>query len=291
MPIGTPLSQEIQVTHLVSAFTYELPADFAYEGERHPGWEFVYVHSGKARITADDLTYVLKSGEMVCHKPMEFHTIRPYQGAVNITVFCFQCAGEKMAYFNNKILLLAPRQKQYIHDIAEKAAQIFWPKSPLAIAADKQMDCRPDADPAAGQYVKNTIELLILSLMTAESADRRQRSEFYELATQRQTLTADIIHYLHEHIAQPVRLQDISTRFSYSLSSIKRIFRQETGCGVMEYLAHMRIEQAKRLLTESRLPLGEIALNLGFSNVYYFSNAFKKKTGQRPGEYRRDHHR
>lgn len=283
---GIPLKNTLDVTELTSAFYYELPAEFDYEGEKHDGWEFVYVERGKVSAGADDATYILKSGEMVCHKPMEFHKLKPYQGAASVIIFCFLCDSPRMQYFSRKILSITSRQKQLLDHIAETAKDFLKQKHPLDIARDGRMEMAEDATEIQAQSIKNAIELLILSLLTAESTKREARIADYAQWQERKTLTGDIAAYLQENLEKPLNLSDISQRFSYSLSSIKRIFKAETGYSVMEYLSRLRMEKAEKLLRETTLPVGEIALETGFANVYYFSNAFRKHSGMSPSRYR-----
>ena len=283
---GILLSEEITVTRLISAFYYDFPEDFDYEGETHPGWEFVYVEKGRVVARADDMTYILKSGEMVCHKPGEFHALKPYQGEASVIIFCFHCDGSTMTYFNNKILSINQRQKQYLNDIAISARSLLLPKSPIDIVKDRQMDRAPTGSVADEQYIKNTIELLILSLLNAHATERSKRVEFYEQHLHRSTLASDIIAYLNENLAEPVRLEEISRQFSYSLSSIKRIFKAETGYSIIDYLNNMRIEKAKELLRTKNASVEEISSTLGYANIYYFSNVFKTKVGKSPTKYR-----
>ena len=122
--------------------------------------------------------------------------------------------------------------------------------------------------------------------MDSEITERRKRVEFYEECVQRRTLTTDIKKYLNDNISEPIRLSDLSEKFSYSLSSIKRIFKNETGYTVIDYLNNIRIEKAKEMLVHSDSSVEDIAVTLGFSNAYYFSNCFKKKIGESPSKYR-----
>ncbi len=285
---GIPLSEEITVTRLISAFYHDFAEDFDYGGESHPGWEFVYVEKGRLTISADDMTYVLKSGEMVCHKPHEFHALKPYQGEASAIIVCFHCEGSTMTYFNNKILSINQRQKQYLNDIVINARSLLLPKAPLDIVADGTMDRNPEGTVTHEQYVKNAIELLILSLLNAHSTERSKRIEFYEQHLHRSTLAADIVAYLSENLAAPVRLDEISKKFSYSLSSIKRIFKAETGYSIIDYLGNMRIEKAKEMLRTENVSVEVIATTLGYANIYYFSNVFKIKVGKSPSKYRAD---
>ncbi len=285
MASGISLARDICVTGLVSAFHTHLPADFRFAGESHEAWEFVYVESGRVKARADHKSYILKKGELVCHKPGEFHDIHPYHGDADIIIFCFYCGSEKMRFFNNKILLVNQRQKQYLNDIASFASVLFLDKAPLDIARDGGMDRNPQASGETEQLIKNTLELLILSLMTAESTERQKRVESYALHLQRKTLTADIRRYLEEHLEQKILLGDISKYVSYSPSSIKRIFHEEMGCSIIQYATELRIERAKELLLHP-MPITEIAALVGFETVNYFSTVFKKQTGMTPSEFR-----
>jgi len=283
---GIPLKSELGVTRLISDFYYELPEDFDYSGESHSGWEFVYVDKGKVSVGADNATYILKQGEMVCHKPFEFHKVKPYEGKAAVIIICFESSDEYMAYFNNKILSVNQRQKQYLNDIADMGKTIFQPKLPLEIVRDGQMDPSPGATPLNLQFVKNAIQVLLLSLVNADTTEKQSRIAIYEHVTQRHTLTKKITEYLNENIDKAVTLEDISNRFSYSLSSIKRIFKEETGNSIIWYLNNLRMCRAKEMLLSSDMSIGNIALSLGFSNVYYFSTAFKKKWGISPAKFR-----
>ncbi len=283
------LSTEINVTHLSTAFHYHFDPKFSYDGEAHSGWEFVYVDQGCIKIQADDATYILKTGEMVCHKPMEFHNLEPYEGDATCIIFCFECTDDCMQYFNNKILFINSRQKMYIHDIAVNAKQLYAPKDPLDISKDGGMDRASNAEIKHEQFIKNTIELLLLSLLSSENLTKQKRAESFEQQEQRLTLTSEIIQHLKEHLDEPIRLVTLAEMYPYSLSSIKRIFKLETGHSIIDYLNHLRIKKAIDLLEHTSLQINDIAAKTGFADVYYFSNAFKKRTGKNPSAYRAKH--
>ncbi|MEE1314375.1 MAG: AraC family transcriptional regulator [Faecalimonas sp.] len=284
---GIKLLTAINVNYLVSAFHYHFRSDFSYDGEAHAGWEFVYVEQGHIKIQADDATYVLRSGEMVCHKPMEFHKLEPYEGDASCIIFCFECADDCMQYFNNKILFINQRQKVYLNDIASYAKHLFAPKEPLDISKDGAMDRASTAEIRHEQFLKNSIELLVLSLLSSENLEKQKRAESFEQTEQRLTLTAEIIAYLEAHLQEPIRLATLAELFPYSISSMKRIFKLETGSSIIDYLNRLRIKKAIDLLENTSLQINDIAIQTGFSDVYYFSNAFKKRTGKNPTSYRK----
>lgn len=286
---GSALSEKISVNRLFSDFYYEFPDDFNYSGDSHAGWEFVYIESGKVSVRAAGETFILKKGEMVCHKPFQFHSIKPFDKNTSVIIFCFEAGSAHdgyMEYFNNKILSVNQRQKQYLNDIADMGRTVFLEKDPLDTARDGQMDISPDATELDLQFIKNSIELLIISLLSSDATEKKARISLYEHFSQRQTLTENIIEYLEKNIGESVDLDGISRQFSYSLSSIKRIFREETGSGIIAYLNDLRMQKARELLCDKSLSIGEIANRVGFANTYYFSNAFKKHWGKSPSKFR-----
>ena len=80
---------------------------------------------------------------------------------------------------------------------------------------------------------------------------------------------------------------ETAAHFAVSPSHLSRVFHQETGFGVREYLIHYRIRQACDLLLNSELTVTQIADRCGFSDSNYFGDAFKKATGLSPREYRK----
>jgi len=67
---------------------------------------------------------------------------------------------------------------------------------------------------------------------------------------------------------------------------IKRIVEQTCSMPPKAYFISLKIEEAKRLLSETPMNVTEISQMLGFSSVHYFSRLFKSKTGMTPTEYR-----
>ncbi len=283
---GIVLSKTVEVNKLISAFCYNVPSDFAYPGEQHDGWEFVYVESGKICETVGTSKYIIKSGEMVCHKPFEFHCLEPYQGSPTIIVVCFKSDSAFMKCFNNMIISISKRQKEYLNDIIKVSQNLLIPKDPLDIVRDGCMQRSEGSKAELEQEIKNSLELLILSLTASASTEKEKRAESFSLYSHRQTLTEDIKSYINENLENSISLSDISDEFSYSKSTIKRIFKAETGKSVISYLLDKRLKKAKELLQDHSLSIGEITSRLGFSSVYYFSRFFKERTGQSPTKYR-----
>jgi AraC family transcriptional regulator len=64
------------------------------------------------------------------------------------------------------------------------------------------------------------------------------------------------------------------------------LFRQSTGRAPYEYVIYHRIERGKRLLSETNMPIMEIALEVGFAHHSHFADTFRHVTGMTPKQYR-----
>ena len=234
---------------------------------------------------ADDKRYIVRSGEMIFHKPMEYHNLNPYHGDATIIVCCFHCSYWDMKFFENKILSLNQRQKQYLSDIVANSEAFLLQKSPTEISADGRMFLKPDASASNGQVIKNTIELLLLSLHAIQGVPVQSRANSYSQHLSRKRLTEGIRSYLEKNIGNPICLADIAEAFSYSVSTIKTVFREETGKGIIAYYNDLRLAAAKEMLGEKSLSIAEIAEQLGFHSTSHFSNFFKKETGISPNRF------
>ena len=86
-----------------------------------------------------------------------------------------------------------------------------------------------------------------------------------------------------------LHIGDILKTSSYSQAYIRRIFLKETGLSPTEYMNNLRIEKAKKLLTNNsqESSIADIAEQCGFKDPFYFSRVFNKYTGDTPSEYRR----
>jgi two-component system response regulator YesN len=65
------------------------------------------------------------------------------------------------------------------------------------------------------------------------------------------------------------------------------MFREHRHESIHEFLLRMRMDQARQLLCDERLAIKEVSARLNFSNEFYFSRFFRKRTGLSPRDYRR----
>lgn len=89
------------------------------------------------------------------------------------------------------------------------------------------------------------------------------------------------------HIRQPISHDQLAQACRVSYSTLRTLFLRETGSTPGQYALNLRLEEARRLLAQTALPITEIATQTGFCNQKHFSAMFKRKTGVAPMACRR----
>ncbi len=93
--------------------------------------------------------------------------------------------------------------------------------------------------------------------------------------------------YVERHFQQPLRIKGLAKMAGVSVSTLSRRFKRLTGLGLEAYLQKRRLDEAKRLLRATRLPVFRIAKDCGFKSNPYFIQLFRKKNGVPPQEFRK----
>ena len=96
-----------------------------------------------------------------------------------------------------------------------------------------------------------------------------------------------IVWYLKKNHTADISSEDICKEFSCSRSKISRSFNKNMKMSLKEYINHLRIEDAKALISYSDLTITEIAYSVGFSDSNYFTEVFKKTVGMTPSAYKK----
>ncbi|MBM7583394.1 AraC-like DNA-binding protein/quercetin dioxygenase-like cupin family protein [Caldicoprobacter guelmensis] len=279
-----PLNSVIEINEIVSLFYFEYAKDFVFEGESHDFWEFLYVDKGQVEVMADTEGYQLEQGEMIFHKPNEFHSVWANgKIAPNLIVVSFVCNSPAMKFFENKILKAGDEEKAILAKLIKERANCFNKKLNEFITVN---DKRDNELFGAQQLIKIYLELLLITLIRNNTVVKRQ--ERISSLTRRRAeddLVNRMICFMTQNIEKNLTVDDFCREFSLSRSRIKSLFREKMHTGVMQYFRRMKIERAKELIREENYNFSEIAEKLGFSSVHYFSHVFKKITDMSPSEY------
>ncbi|HEY3298820.1 MAG TPA: AraC family transcriptional regulator, partial [Armatimonadota bacterium] len=100
-------------------------------------------------------------------------------------------------------------------------------------------------------------------------------------------IIVEVLKYLEKEFTNVPSLTEASDRFGLSSYTLSKKFKQYVGVGFLEYLIHLRIEEARRLLAETDLNVTEVAYEVGFDSLSTFYRDFRRLTQLTPVAYRK----
>ncbi|WP_124058342.1 helix-turn-helix domain-containing protein [Vaginisenegalia massiliensis] len=93
--------------------------------------------------------------------------------------------------------------------------------------------------------------------------------------------------YIREHFAEKITLEQLSDLVNINKYYLIRLFKQQTGLSPIDYLIHVRLEEAEKLLTQSSVTISSISDIVGFHSPSHFSKTFKESNHCTPSAYRK----
>lgn len=99
-------------------------------------------------------------------------------------------------------------------------------------------------------------------------------------------LVENVKNYIRENLAYGFSMEELSAAFNYTPKYLGYLFKSKTGKTIKEYCNHLKIGQAKSLLTETDTSVETIAIHVGFNSATYFDRVFYKEVKLSPQAYR-----
>ena len=277
------LNKNIHIEGLYSFFYFEHGKDFYYVGEKHDFWELVYVDSGEISAVADNNGYILSQGDVIFHKPMEFHGMTSVNGKPhNVFILTFEIKSQAMDFFKKKIFKVNSKQKKILATCLEEMRNAFGSSFTRRGGITKLSQQQE----WAYQIGISCIERFLLELMRESTLVRSTENE-NQIAKKNieNALVTSIKDYMYENIYNSITLEDICKKFCMSKSYICQLFKNETGTSVIDYYIGLKMTEAKYMIREGRLNFTQISERLGYASLHHFTRIFKTKEKMSPSLY------
>ena len=288
--VGVQLENSISVDELFTVHYFEYMSDFSFAGESHDFWEFVYVDKGEVNVTADSIRTTLKKGDIIFHKPNEFHTVQATGTiAPNLAVISFSSSSPAISFFEDKILRIDELERNLLADIIIEARNCF--ESPLDDPYLTHMVKKTPDIFGSEQMLRILLEHFLIHIVRRQSNPiiLKKKLPLQPLKTTKSRSDSEVfnrvIDYLEANLSEHISLELICRDNLIGRSQLQKLFQEKTGNGVIEYFSKMKIDAAKQLIRTGHMNFTQISQELGYSSIHYFSRQFKKLTGMTPSEY------
>lgn len=263
------INRLITVESIIMSLDVIRPKDFFFPGEMHDFWEAVLVCSGNVTATSDERIYHLSEGQLLFHKPFEFHRIwSTNDSQPHLIIISFKATGDGMNNFAERCFNIDALNKQKFTEIC----RLFEETCNSYKVNDKNFAF-------ISSRTATVLEEFLLSL-SIESKPMPSTSSPEEERYKK------IVNIMEQYCCENLSVTQLSTLCNMSVSSMKRIFSKYSDRGVAKFFLSLKIRRAMQLLDEGKTAC-EVAKSVGFQEIPYFHTVFKRETGMTPTSYKK----
>ena len=281
--IKTQLKNIINVSKIVTVHYYEFGTNFAFNGEKHDFWEMVYIDKGQVQIQRDNETLSASQGQILFHRPNEFHAIKALNSAPNFLVVSFVCNSPLIDYLDKYHTVLNKTLHGFITSIINEAENTYViPKNDPDL---KQLVKKENAPFGGEQLIKTYLEQFLI-LLIRNILKKDEKSLFPSKESMENHLVSSAKKLLDEWAERPFRVNELCLKLGYSKSYLSKLFHEQTGETIAYFAIKQKINRAKQLIRENNFNFPQISDRLSFDNPQYFSRVFKRVTGMSPTEFK-----
>ena len=275
---GVKNTRPIAVETVYTLFDAKREPEFYFGGECHTAWEMVYVAEGTVGVTADERVYTLTAGDIIFHRPMEFHKIWSENGSAPRTLIAsFDLSGAYAHRLSKSVFRTDEQAKRLIelllalvHPTGDRED---WDDAPAFPKERNYIRRLSEQSPERLQAVFIYLEALLTALALS---DRRmlpvQNGE-------KERIYTAIAALLEERVYGRITLPEIAEECGVSCSTAKKYFAEYAGCGIHKYFLKIKIRTAIELLHAGKT-VAEVSELLQFASPGYFGLVFKRETGR-----------
>ncbi len=281
-----PFKDVVRITNLVQVEYIELPNNFAFPFERHKCWELDFVDQGFLNGYVNGKEFHLDCNEMILHPPMMEHGIdKPTESTPNLLNFCFESNSLSLYRLAGRPIRVSQKSRKILNRILEYA-YTFMPGGIPLNSIDEGLIENNQYNQLMLQLIVHSIEEFFLQVIYEEVNEEKDVKILKQNAiNQKNNLSEQVVRYIDQNIAYNLSLEQISNHFNISVGKLCRDIKKTYNKSVHEIINQQRLKFAKIMIRERENNFTEIAENLGFSSIYYFSQWFKKQTGMSPTDY------
>ena len=252
------------------------------QNHAHDFWEIYYLYQGNIRYFIKDTIFPLRENSLVIIKKNILHRTR-YE---NDTMHGRILLNFDDSYFD-EICKNFPFEK--ISEILvcpvislEEDDKFFMEK----ILLDIEQEYHHEDSFSQARIASLMTELLIFILRKlCYSQDTLQKRK--KFLSSEDLVIEKAAQYISTHFKEPISLGFMANFVNLSPQYFSKKFHVSTGFGFKEYLLHLRIQEACKLLSRTQKTVTEIAFECGFNDGNYFGNIFTKIKGISPLQYRK----
>lgn len=228
-------------------------------------YQLIFITEGEGIFKTKEGSHPITKGDVIFIRPNEWHTYKPIK-ETGWTEYYIGFDGNWTSDIIKQPLL----DKTKVISIPSSIVKISELFNQLAGMVKKQE--------LGFQKIASGIIIQLIGIIINESKREKDTFEKSEKLIELARLQ------MQTHLNTEIDFKDFCSKHSVSYSYFRKAFKEYMGFAPLQYHLHLKMLRAKELLITNQKPVKEVAYELGFSSIYYFSRLFKDKIGVNPSE-------
>ena len=125
-------------------------------------------------------------------------------------------------------------------------------------------------------------------VMTAILKERGEAEDEEIKAPVNDKMIDSVVADIRDHYMEDISLTSLAAKYNVSMGNLSKMIKDHLQLNFSDYIASLRIQRAKELLSDETLSIQEIAEIVGYNDYFYFTKVFKKIEGISPSKYRKE---
>lgn len=234
----------------------ETGINFNYPLHLHQNFELIFLHDGEMKVSVNECSYLLHSGQAVLIFPNQMHSISSKNSRHTLFIFSPHII---QAFFADKSGKLP---KKHVFSLPQELAASLC-----------------DLSSQSSKYEMKGILYTVCALFD-------KQTEYYNVAFTKENTLLQVLFYIEKHFKSTCTVYVVAKNAGLNPDYLSRLFKQKTGISCNHYITARRLSYAAFLLTNTDASCLSCALDSGFSSLRSFNRNFKRFFGVSPINYK-----
>ena len=254
-----------------------------YHSHLHTHCEIMYVYEGVLNATLDGASYEIHKNQALFILPHQIHSFESKQHNKGYVMFVSPLMLSKHAEIMKTNILETPiinLKKESTIKLCESIVNYLFECFPSK-SMNKGISRAADGDSVIASTFATNLAESYVSILLEGAVWKKKTVSAMDTARK-------VLEYCLSHYKEDISLYRVANAIGVTEHTVTRVFTDILRCNFRKYINFLRLSDVTRKLSETNLPITDIAKQCGFDTLRTFNRVFISEYGKTPSEYRKN---
>ena len=264
-----PIISRLNLKEILSSYYQIRKGSYQSGREKNSFYELIYVDHGEMDVTVDDETYHMQKYDLMLYHPGQKHSLETTEDS--------SCSYMSIAFTMDTGIK------------GNLKNRVFHTRKDLYQTLTRFMKAIQEDTPLNMELAMLHLKEVLILLYQFDGEEKPAGQETTLQSHYDDTMLNEILVFIHNNVYASYTVEDLCQKCSISRSSLQALFRANLGMTPKQYISELKLNEAKKLISQHEHTISQVSDLLGFTSIHYFSRRFKSYFGIAPSEYAREH--